>query len=140
MTSTETAAATSPSVIIKETGTAAINSFISALPSTESQAAYPTQLNLFFDFLDLPGASIEERAGHFLDRSKRQEKYILTSLTDYLAYLKKRVNVDRNLASGTLNTYFMVVKLFYIMNDLGLNSINWARDIKRVTTSQFHCK
>lgn len=136
--STETAApSSSSSITIKEAGTAAINSFISALPSTESQTAYPNQLNLFFDFLELPGTSLEERAGHFLDRSKRQEKYILTSLTDYLAYLKKRVNVDRNLGSGTLHTYFSAVKLFYIMNDLGLNSINWIRISKGLPKGNF---
>ena len=62
----------------------------------------------------------------FLDKARDQQNWVQDSIINYLNHLKKRVNVDKNLASSTLKTYYLAVKLFYEMNDLG-TTINWKR-------------
>jgi hypothetical protein len=50
----------------------ALNSFIYALKSSESQRQYPGRLKQFFDFLGLPGP-VEEQAETFLYMSKSND-------------------------------------------------------------------
>ncbi len=49
-----------------------------------------------------------------------------SSILNFVNYHKKRVNVDKDLAAGTLNNYFMAVKTFCEMNDLEI-TINWKK-------------
>ena len=48
----------------------AINALISTLPSLDSQRQYPLRLKPFFDFADVPGGSLGEKADHFVHRAK----------------------------------------------------------------------
>ena len=49
---------------------AAINALVSTLPSLDSQRQYPLRLKPFFDFADVPGGSLGEKADHFVHRAK----------------------------------------------------------------------
>jgi hypothetical protein len=49
---------------------AAINTLTSTLPSLDSQRQYPSRLKLFFDFADVPGSSLGEKADHLYRKLK----------------------------------------------------------------------
>ena len=49
---------------------AAINALVSTLPSLDSQRQYPLRLKPFFDFADVPGSSLGEKAHHLYRKLK----------------------------------------------------------------------
>ena len=49
---------------------AAINALISTLPFLDSQRQYPSRLKPFFDFADVPGSSLGEKADHLYSKLK----------------------------------------------------------------------
>jgi hypothetical protein len=101
-----------------------LNQFIYALRSSEAQKQYSIRLKMFFNFLDLHG-TIEEQAQFFLDNAKNNGvRWTQDSIINFINHHKQRV-LRKELAAGTLNNYFMAVKLFCEMNDLTV--INWKR-------------
>jgi hypothetical protein len=111
----------------------ALNSFIYALKSSEAQRQYCMRLRLFFDFLGLHG-SLEEQAETFLQKLKDNDdddghggvRWTQDSIINFVNHHKQRA-LRKELAAGTLNNYFMAVKLFCEMNDIGATTINWKR-------------
>jgi hypothetical protein len=49
---------------------AVINALISTLPSLDSQRQYPSRLKPFFDFADVSGNSLGEKADHLYSKLK----------------------------------------------------------------------
>jgi hypothetical protein len=112
---------------------AAINALISTLPSLDSQIQYPLRLKPFFDFADMSGSSLEEKADHFVQKAKENPQWAHDILINYVSHGKQRVNMKKDLAAGILQTVFRTIKLFYENNDLETTTstaaapINWRR-------------
>jgi hypothetical protein len=111
---------------------ATINTLISTLPSIDSQRQYPLRLKPFFDFADISGSSIGEKADHFVRKAKENPQWAHDILVNYVNHCKQRVNIKNDLAAGTLHTVFRSIKLFYENNDLETTGtttapINWRR-------------
>lgn len=104
----------------------AINAFISTLKSVKSQQHYPLRLKPFFNFAEVPGKSIGEKADFFVKKAREDPHWAQDILINFVNHCKHRVNVKKDLASGTLSTGFNTIKLFYENNDIGI-SINWKR-------------
>ena len=49
---------------------AAINTLTSTLPALDSRRQYTSRLKLFFDFADVPGSSLGEKADHLYRKLK----------------------------------------------------------------------
>jgi hypothetical protein len=105
-----------------------LNQFIYALRSSEAQKQYSIRLKMFFNFLGLHG-TIEEQAQFFLDKAQNNNndgvQWTQDSIINFINHHKQRV-LRKELAAGTLNNYFMAVKLFCEMNDIAA-AINWKR-------------
>jgi integrase len=102
-----------------------LNQFIYALRSSEAQKQYSIRLKMFFNFLVLHG-TIEEQAQFFLDKAQNNGgvQWTQDNIINFINHHKQRV-LRKELAAGTLNNYFMAVKLFCEMNDL--TTLNWKR-------------
>ena len=113
---------------------AAIDALTSTLPSIESQKYYPLRLKPLFDFANVSGSSLGEKADQFVHKAKENPQWACDILISYVNHGKQRVNTKKDLAAGTLGTYFDTIKLFYEYNDLGTITssvpINWKRIAK----------
>src|SRR5215212_6239610 len=84
----------------------ALNAFIYGIKSPESQAQYPLILKQFFNYLGLPGSTIDEQADVFIEKSKSNGvQWVQDSIIDFVSYNKKRVLESKDLAAGTLKNY-----------------------------------
>src|SRR5688572_248230 len=106
-------------------GSNALKSFIYALKSSDAQKQYPARLRLFFNLIGLPG-SLEEQAESFVEKSKIGNQWTQDCIINFVNHYKQRV-MRKEIATGTLNNYYMAVKLFCEMNDDLATSINWKR-------------
>ena len=105
----------------------ALSSFIYAIESPESQKLYLLRLKQFFDFHGLSG-SLEEQAAAFLRKAKdngAHHQWVQDAIISFINYHKQRVQ-RKEIAAGTLNNSYYVIKLFCEMNDLDA-AINWKR-------------
>jgi hypothetical protein len=100
----------------------ALSSFIYALKSSEAQRQYPGRLKLFFDYLGLPGPSLEEQAETFLENSKGNVQCTQDSIISFVNYPKQRVML-KEFAAGILNNYYSAARLFCEINDI--TAIKW---------------
>jgi integrase len=106
----------------------ALNAFIYALKSPDSQEQYPAILKQFFNYLSLSG-TIDEQAEAFIKKSKSNEvQWAQNSIIDFVNHNKKRID-NKDLAAGTLKNYVTVIKLFCEMNDDDIVSgtIKWNK-------------
>jgi integrase len=117
----ETAGETSGSAIAHASSLA---SFIYALDSPAAREQYPKRLKIFLTFTGMPGKTVEEQAAAFL--AKNDIQFYRDSIIKYITYNKQRV-LNKELAAGTLNMYYHTIKLFFDMNDITEQGINWAK-------------
>ena len=83
-------------------------------------------MRLFLNLIGLPG-TLEEQAESFVEKSKGRGggQWTQDCIINFVNHYKQRV-MRKELATGTLNNYYMAVKLFCEMNDLTA-VINWKR-------------
>ncbi len=75
---------------------AAINTLISTLPSIDSQRQYPLRLKPFFDFADVPGNSLGEKADHFVQRVKENPQWANDILVNFVNHCKQSEHKKRS--------------------------------------------
>jgi integrase len=100
-------------------GESPLDSYLFVLPVKQTKKDYLIRLGYFFDYLQVTGNTIEDRAVKFLEQAQPDHKYAKDCLTGFVSYLK---NDDaRKLTGATIKNYFAAVKLFYEANAIGLN-------------------
>jgi integrase len=104
--------------------TSSLASFIYALDSPAAREQYPKRLKIFLTFTGMPGKTVEEQAASFL--AKNDIQFYRDSIIKYITYNKQRV-LNKELAAGTLNMYYHTIKLFFDMNDITEQGINWNK-------------
>ena len=67
--------------------------FIFAMNAPLTREKYLTRLKRFFDFLSLPGSTMQERCSYFVEKSKSKasERWLLNGLLNFLHFYKERV-------------------------------------------------
>jgi hypothetical protein len=65
--------------------------FIFAMNAPQTREKYVARLKRFFDFIDLPGSTIEERCNNFAQKGKAESKWVLSHLLRFLQAHKERV-------------------------------------------------
>ena len=99
-------------------------------PYTKSQ--YKSKLKLFFDFLHLPGNSLEEQGQAFLAQARSNEYWAEDSIRLFLDFHKQRVLIKKEIAAGTVGTFYRPIKTFCDAHErdfllLPNNRIDWKR-------------
>jgi hypothetical protein len=95
--------------------------FTFALRVPETKRQWPKRLKVFFDFLDLEGATtIEEQADQFVVKAKQNFKWAHETFIRFISYQLERIK-QGEIAESTLPNYYKAAKLFCEMNDISLN-------------------
>jgi len=92
--------------------------FIFAMNAPQTREKYITRLDRFFRFVNVQGATIEERCRSFNDTAKKDNnKWVLNNILRFLQIYKERVE-RREISGATLRNYVKSIKLFCEMNDI----------------------
>jgi integrase len=93
--------------------------FIFAMNAPQTKEKYVTRLKRFFDFINLPGSTMQERCNSFVEKSrnKDEDKWLLNNLLRFLQMYKERVQ-RKEITGSTLRNYVKTIKLFCEMNDI----------------------
>jgi hypothetical protein len=86
-----------------------ISNFMYGLKSADGRRQYPARLKVFFDFIVLKGALIEQ-ASIFLDKSK-DLTWVQSSIMRFIEFQKER-SKNGQTAVGTIRNYYKAIKLF----------------------------
>ena len=94
------------------------------MKSPMTRQKYIGRLNKFFDFLDLEGATPEEKSKCFIMKSKEKDtQWTFSSILKFMQFQLERVH-KREISGSTVNNYLKSIKLFCEMADI---SIPWKK-------------
>jgi hypothetical protein len=97
--------------------------FLHAMKSPVTKAKYSRRLELFFDFLKIPGETIEEQCLTFINNGRSNVNWGFTNILKFVLFHKERIH-KKEISGATLINYLKAIKLFCEMSDL---SINWKK-------------
>ncbi|HEX7256933.1 MAG TPA: hypothetical protein VF242_02635, partial [Nitrososphaeraceae archaeon] len=97
--------------------------FLHAMKSPVTKKKYSRRLEMFFDFLKIPGENIEERCLTFVNSGKNNVNWVFTNILKFVLFHKERIH-KKEISGATLINYLKAIKLFCEMSDL---SINWKK-------------
>jgi integrase len=100
--------------------------FTSAIRSNQTRRKYQRRLNIFFDFIALPGPNLNERCKIFVKNSKENPSYPLNTVFRFIMYQKERMQ-KKEIVVSTIHNYLKPIKLLCVMNDI---HVMW----KKITT------
>lgn len=95
--------------------------FLYALNSPETKKRYTKRFEVFLDFINIKGATIEERLYNFYQKAKSNADWLQDSLIQFIMIQKERSSKGE-IAESTIPNYYKPVKLFCDMNNV---IINW---------------
>ena len=78
---------------------------------------------MFFDFIKIPGESLEERCLTFVNNGKDNVNWVFTNILKFVLFYKQRID-KKEISGATLINYLKAIKLFCEMSDI---SINWKK-------------
>ena len=91
--------------------------FIFAMNAPQTREKYVSRLKRFFDFINLPGSTMEKRCSLFAEKGKAESKWVLNHILRFLHAHKERVE-RKEITGATLCNYVKSIKLFCEMNDI----------------------
>jgi hypothetical protein len=97
--------------------------FFHAMKSPLTKKKYSRRLETFFNFIKIPGDSIEERCLTFVNNGKDNANWVFTNILKFVLSYKERIN-KKEISGATLINYIKAIKLFCEMYDI---SINWKK-------------
>ena len=84
--------------------------FVFAMNAPQTREKYTTRLKRFFDFIDLPGSTMEERCNKFAEKGKADSRWVLSNILQFLHAQKVRVE-QKEITGATLSNYVKTIKL-----------------------------
>jgi hypothetical protein len=97
--------------------------FLHAMKSPVTKKKYSRRLEMFFEFLKIPGESLEEKCLTFVNNGKNIVNWIFTNILKFVLFHKQRID-KKEISGATLINYLKAIKLFCEMSDI---SINWKK-------------
>jgi hypothetical protein len=97
--------------------------FLHAMKSPVTKKKYSRRLEMFFDFIKIPGENLEERCLYFVNSQKDNVNWVFTNILKFVLFHKERIH-KKEISGATLINYLKAIKLFCEMSDI---SINWKK-------------
>jgi hypothetical protein len=97
--------------------------FLHAMKSSVTKKKYSRRLEMFFDFIKMPGENLEERCLTFVNSGKNNVNWVFTNILKFVLSYKERID-KKEISGATLINYLKAIKLFCEMSDI---SINWKK-------------
>jgi hypothetical protein len=85
--------------------------FLHAMKSPVRKKKYSRRLEMFFDFLKLPGENLEERCLTFVNSGKNNVNWVFTNILKFVLFYKQRID-KKEISGATLINYLKAIKLF----------------------------
>ena len=105
------------------------NLFLHAMKSPVTKKKYSRRLEMFFDFIKIPGESLEERCLTFVNNGQSNVNWVFTNILKFVLFYKQRID-KKEISGATLINYRKAIKLFCEMSDI---SINWKKITRGVS-------
>jgi hypothetical protein len=114
-----------------------VNDVFCELRSKVTRAQFPKILKRFFDYLHLPGSTVDEQGQVFLHNARRDSDYANDKIREYI--LTNRDRVDRGeITPGSLKGLFTPIKTFCDGYDDVTAKVNWKRIRKSMPPIQHY--
>ena len=97
--------------------------FLHAMKSPVTKTKYSRRLEMFFDFLKIPGENLKEKCLTFVNNGQSNINWVFTNILKFVLFHKERIH-KKEISGATLINYLKAIKLFCEMSDL---SINWKK-------------
>jgi integrase len=97
--------------------------FIYAMKAPMTRNRYQTRLAKFFDFIDIAGTRLEDRARTFAERGKNDSNWAFNNIVKFVQFQNSRVN-KKEITGATVRNYVKSIKLFCEMADI---PISWKK-------------
>jgi hypothetical protein len=97
--------------------------FLHAMKSPVTKKKYSRRLEMFFNFIKIPGENMEEQCLTFVNSGKNNVNWVFTNILKFVLFHKERIH-KKEISGATLINYLKAIKLFCEMSDL---SINWKK-------------
>lgn len=97
--------------------------FLNAMRSPVTKDRYSTRVAKFFDFIGIPGKTLEQKAKAFAKKGKNDTNWALSSILKFVYFQKERIE-KKQISGATVINYTKSIKLFCDMADI---SITWKK-------------
>ncbi len=97
--------------------------FVNSIRSKQTRRKYQGRLKSFFDYIELPNTTLDERCRIFVNKSKENPKYSLNCAFRFVIYLKEKME-RKEIVVSTIYNYLKSIKLLCEINDI---QINWKK-------------
>ena len=117
-----------PSIIITRQ-TTPIAFALTSIRSIYTKKQYPGRLKAFFNYIGLPGNSLEEQAQAFLAQARKgmdnnNQYWTEDTILFFLEFQKQRIDREE-ITAGTLVNFYSVIKTFCDAYKRELQDIDW---------------
>jgi hypothetical protein len=97
--------------------------FLNSMRAPMTKDRYQTRVAKFFDFIGIPGKTLEHKARIFASKGKNDSNWALTKILKFVYFQRERVN-KKEISGATVINYTKSIKLFCEMADV---SIPWKK-------------
>jgi hypothetical protein len=78
--------------------------FFHAMKSPLTKKKYSKRLEMFFNFIKIPGESLEERCLAFVNNGKENVNWVFTNILKFVLFYKQRID-KKEISGATLINY-----------------------------------
>ena len=110
------------------------NRFIYALISPETKRQYLRRIEVFLNFIDIEGLTIQEKLYNLCHKAKSNTQWLHDYLIEFITFQKERIGKGKGkMSASTVSNYIKPIKLFCDMNNI---VINWKIITKGMSKMQ----
>ena len=91
--------------------------FLNAMRAPMTRDRYQTRVAKFFNFIGIPGKTLEEKARTFVKKGKNDINWALGNILKFVYYQRERVD-KKEISGATVRNYTKSIKLFCEMVDI----------------------
>jgi hypothetical protein len=97
--------------------------FLNSMRSPVTRDRYSTRVAKFFDFIEIPGKTLEQRAMNFAKKGKKDTNWALSNVLKFVYFQRERID-KKEISGATVINYTKSLKLFCDMADM---PIQWKK-------------
>ena len=97
--------------------------FLNAMRAPMTRDRYQTRVAKFFDFIKIPGKTLEQKAKYFAKKGKIDTNWALGNILKFIYFQRERID-KKEITAATVRNYTKSIKLFCEMSDI---PVQWKK-------------
>jgi len=85
--------------------------FLNSMRAPMTRDRYKTRVDKFFNFIGIPGKTLEQRARYFAKKGKIDTNWALSVILKFVSFQQERVD-KKEITGATVRNYTKSIKLF----------------------------